>query len=200
MNKQRIDIFNVPIFVSEYEKGKELQKNCIDLLQSIEKEDTEKDDYCQTGYTSYGKQDQILYEEPFKDLLNYIGNNVAEVHGAMQLTGNVKLQNSWFSINRKHSYHEKHNHLPSTWSGVYYVQADENDAPIQFINQNLNSHWPFTKPLEANPFNSQMSGFGVKTGLLFIFPSYLEHKVEEQKVDQERITISFNFEVGHDDA
>ena len=56
------------------------------------------------------------------------GNKILGIEADLTFVG------SWFSINRKHTYHEMHNHIPATWSGVYYVQAKEDDAPITFYD------------------------------------------------------------------
>ena len=85
-----------------------------------------------------------------------------------------------------------HNHIPDIWSGIYYVQAEENDARICFYDLNKTSNWPW-RPVESN--FSSMKMFAPKTGKLYLFPSYIMHEVEQQTTESDRISISFNIGV-----
>jgi len=193
---ERFDIFSVPVYTTEYVDDNGVNQYLKDLVTQLEDEDGDsKTDYCLSGYTSFKKHDNILSLDHCQHLLHYIGGAVDTIHKSTGLSGNIYLQNSWLSINRKYSYHEMHNHLPSTWSGVYYVEAKESDANLTFVNSNLRSHWPFCRSDENNMDNSANAIFESRTNVLYIFPSYLEHMVLEQKTDNERITLSFNFGV-----
>ena len=79
--------------------------------------------------------------------------------------------------------------------GVYYVQCDEEDSGLTFVNKNLDSNWPYSSRSEPNEYNSSVNTFQPQTGTLILFPSYLNHKVEQQTTENERVTIAFNFGV-----
>jgi len=188
------NLFPVPLFKTEYQD----QTLCSNLTQKfleIEKDDKNPAEYCLAGYTSFGRDDNVLFWEECADLLDFIGNSVASCHNHVGLAGNVVHAGSWFSINRKHAFHERHNHIPHTWSGVYYLQsAEDQDAPLTFINKNFDNNWPYCTKYGGEYIASSGKVF-VNTGDLGIFPSYLEQKVDEQIADTERITIAFNSDV-----
>ena len=190
-------IFPVPIFSFRFDDAMNFQKQIMPIFYDIERKDNNPFDYCDTGYTSYPKIDQILNMPECNKLRNFIGYSTLQSHEHIGLTENIFISSSWFSINRKHSYHTKHNHLPWVWSGVYYVQCDPlEDAEICFYNKNLESNWPYTKTDSKHDLKtscSQAWKFKGETGLLYIFPSYIEHEVLEQRTDNERVSISFNF-------
>ena len=85
--------------------------------------------------------------------------------------------------------------MPALWSGVYYVQATAGDAPIVFYDKNKIGGWPdcVIEKTEENEINSSEVSIKPETGMLLLFPSYFEHSVLQQRLDQERISISFNF-------
>jgi uncharacterized protein (TIGR02466 family) len=118
--------------------------------------------------------------------------SVIEANKAIGLKNDLIFTGSWFSINRLYSTHMPHNHIPSTWSGVYYVQATEEDAQLTFIDKNKESSWPWANNKEMTVYSTPHFSITPKTGRLIIFPAYLTHMVDEQKVDAERIAISFN--------
>lgn len=188
------NLFPAPVIMGQYEDAKTTNEKLIPKLKEYEQK-VECDNYWHGGYTSFGTDEGVLYWDECKELLEFIGTSVANFHGHCGLVGNVALQNSWFSINRKYALHEKHNHLPSTWSGVYYAQCSDNDPGITFVNKHHDSNWPFCNRSEPNEMNSAVNTLQPETGTLIIFPSYMDHKVEQQTTESERITIAFNFGV-----
>ena len=195
-----IGLFPVPVFRYRYENWQEIQDILLPKFLEAEKNNTKKTFY-PNGYTSYNNDnDNILFWDEAKELLNFVGSAVYTSHVETSLSGNVFLQYSWFTIGRKYSYHEQHNHLPSTWSGVYYIKSNEEQSPITFMNRNTEYVWPYpANPIEYNPLNSSETRFSTNSGDCIIFPSYLNHKVEQSMTDDPRVTIAFNFGVTDQD-
>jgi uncharacterized protein (TIGR02466 family) len=139
-----------------------------------------------------------LFKEPcLQDLAKFVHSAVTTVHTHTGLAGELNFTQSWANINRKYSYHEQHHHCPNIWSGVYYVQARDNDATICFVNSNIiNSSWPYkADKIYNNDLNSSQTVCRVNSGMLLIFPSYLQHKVSQHMSDNERISIAFNMDL-----
>lgn len=187
-------LFSTPLFISQYT---EFDINIVkDLFYDIEKTDTNPWDYCKGSYSSFNKEksSQILELEQCNDLKKHINNLIANINERLGIPNNFFLKESWFTINRAHSFHGVHNHNPSLWSGVFYVTADENASAITFINDNLNTNWPYVgKISKPSELTSSGSTFKVQTNDLIIFPGWLKHKMEYHTADTERITIAFNY-------
>ena len=85
--------------------------------------------------------------------------------------------------------HPPHTHSNNFLSGVYYLKASGETAPIQFFDPRpqANVLRPRNEPIWEN---SSMLQFNSVTGLGFIFPSWLMHWVPPTQV--ERISISWN--------
>lgn len=187
-------IFSTPLYISKYNN---FDKNIVkDIFYEIEKNDKKPWNYCEGSYSSFSKEkhSQILEIKECKNLKFFIDNIIANINEKLGIINNFTLKESWFTINRKNSFHGIHNHNPSLWSGVYYVTADENASSITFLNNNLNTNWPYTESL-GNPCDVTASGttFKVQTNDLIIFPGWLPHKMEYHTADTERITIAFNY-------
>lgn len=188
----RQDLFPVPLFRLKYLYSQELLDAALPYLYEIESNDEMPVKYSNNGYTNYGKTN-ILDLDIFKDLKKFLYAAIKNINLELQILGDPVLTNSWFSINRLHSYHERHNHLPEVWSGVYYLKANVNDSPLTFYNKNLESNWPYSNLLSNNSYNSSISSCTAETGVAYIFPSYIDHAVGQQTQDSDRITIAFNF-------
>ena len=185
-------IFPPQVFRASYGNAQELQRAVVPLLLEKEKKDSSPVRYTANGYTSYGAEN-ILTTAGFEDLKNFIDACVQECHKETKLQHTPLLKSSWFSINRKYTYHEEHNHLPDTWSGVYYIQADQDHPGLTLVNPNMKANWPRVNVSELNEANSPNVTCAAMTGSLIIFPSHLHHKVEQQMVDKERIMVAFNY-------
>lgn len=189
------NLFPVPLFKGTFSNAEKLRSDLVPKLLEKAEADSKDNNYCETGYTSYsGYDDNVLFYPECEELLDFVGRSVAGAHNNCGMGGNVGLLGSWFTINRRYAYHEKHNHLPCVWSGVYYVQSTIEDSGITFINSNLDTNWPYnSQKRENNDYNSGAKTLFNETGTILIFPSYLWHKVDQQTNDNERITIAFNF-------
>ncbi len=172
-----------------------------DLFYNIEKdfpmENKNEIDISSNYYTSYNLQldkPLITYDE-LKPFVNFLSDSIRGLNEFMQFDGEYKftIKNLWFAINRKYSFHEVHAHTPAIWSGVYYVQAQEDDAHLKLLSPpRFNNQWASHVIKQYNDFSNAEVILKTKTGLLHIFPGYLEHSVGQQIVNRDRIAISFN--------
>lgn len=192
MQVERQDVFSVPLFRNTYDNADFLKSQVKPLLYKIEQDDKEPAYYPKNGYTSYKTNSNILDLPELSDLKTWIGITAQSIHKNMGLAGNVYFTGSWFTINRQYSYHERHNHMPDTWSGVYYLQAEQGDSGLTVVNPNKDANWPNCPVEKLNDFTSPSIITKVETGTLIMFPSYIPHKVEQQQDDRERISIAFN--------
>lgn len=187
------EIFKIPVFSIKISDSNSMNNNLTNLFKDLKNKDTDPYPYTLGGYTNYGGNSNIILDytecDPLKkEILDFAEHISKEV----SIYGKPFIESSWFSINNKYSYHESHKHLPSVWSGVYYVKADQNDAKIIFEHkEKQDSSWPFYSDYKHDYTTNTFSLSPVSGNLLF-FPSYLSHRVAQQTVDQERITISFN--------
>ena len=191
------EIFSVPIWEFTYTESEAFREKIVPFFKEIENNNADKKNfYSKEGYTSYGSITNILNYDECAEIKNFVMRNTVFAASVLGLEGYGKMTDSWFTNNRKYSSHEQHNHLPDILSGIYYVQAEEDDAKITFHDQNKISNWPWIEPSKLSNFTNKVHSFTPKTGRLYLFPSYIEHCVEQQLSDNERISISFNAIVG----
>ena len=104
----------------------------------------------------------------------------------------VRITSMWAIINNKGAFNERHHHGNSALSAAYYVKAEESAGDIVFYDPRQANvfHHPVSKKI--NSLNAQAQSITPKSGTLVLFPSYLEHKVNENLSNEDRIVISFN--------
>jgi uncharacterized protein (TIGR02466 family) len=159
-------------------------------------------------YTNRGGwQSNEIQEEKHEELIRlkkeinqYLQIYQTEIFQGMVFKGNVTLSTDrmWVNINEKNHYNEWHNHTFSTLSGTYYIKHDNSPEHGNIIFKNSNalymiaSHWPPEIMELPNEVTSEYVEFVPKSNTLFIFPSWLEHKVEMNLKDESRISLAFN--------
>lgn len=104
------------------------------------------------------------------------------------------ITNSWIARSKPGESHHVHFHPNSIVSGVLYLQANPNCGDIILHHKSsLRNNFDFSYDLNSyNIFNSQTWRYSVQTGHILIFPSWVNHSVEENKSDQDRIILGFN--------
>ena len=134
----------------------------------------------------------VLENEKFKDLKDVIlkdfNHFASEI---LKYKNKFKITTSWFTQLDKGERGQIHNHHNCFISGVLYLQTNLESGNIVFRDFSDNRSWLI--PTEYNVFNSKDWTYKPEDGLILFFPSELHHQVEENKSEQTRHSLSFNF-------
>ena len=120
----------------------------------------------------------------------------------LKVKNNAKfyLLNSWCNLHNPNESSQIHHHGNSLISGVYYPIFPKRSGNISFHNKDsvCTNIFPQAIMMEYDEFTHINAGayyIEVKEGTIVLFPSHLEHKVQENKSKQKRYSIAFNFYV-----
>lgn len=139
-------------------------------------------------------------DKRIKPLFTKIMNEVQSIAQEMNLLDSVKINfhtlQFWVNINGKENYNQLHNHPRSFLSGVYYVKVPKNSGNVIFNHPcTLMKFWYQQYTKEINHESHPQVFVAPEVGKLIIFPSWLEHVVQPNKVKKNRISIAFNVSV-----
>tara|TARA_A100001011_G_scaffold217090_1_gene225049 strand:- start:2948 stop:3544 length:597 start_codon:yes stop_codon:yes gene_type:complete len=189
-------IFPTPIWtmqLNNYENVNELMFNYIKSQQKSNEIGINK-----SNVKGWHSKDFDLNDKDPQTFIAFILPAIEQVMTDMnwdKIKQTAKINNMWAIINRGGSANLRHQHGNSTISGAYYVRAPINSGDIIFYDPRpapVYSHPNVTNP---NILNAQVNGVSPKEGALVLFPSYLDHSVNENKSVEERIVISFNIRI-----
>lgn len=102
----------------------------------------------------------------------------------------IAITQCWLNINRPGERHHRHHHPNSFVSGVYYLEAVADSGSIVFHRPGLLELEPAR--LRGTPFTFDQWREAPQTGRLVLFPSRLEHSVDPNRSNRNRLSISFN--------
>lgn len=99
----------------------------------------------------------------------------------------ITLQNIWVNVNGPGAYNQVHVHPGSVLSGVLWVDCPEDSGDFYF-----------TDPLEMNTYCLGPNAQKVEPieGQMMIFPACIPHYVLPNTSEEDRISISFNLDIG----
>ena len=106
------------------------------------------------------------------------------------------MKECWANVNERYAYNQPHTHANALLSGVYYVQVPVGSCGHLVLLDPRSQPWVLQPEYaERNIANMPMHRLPPEEGRLVLFPSWLEHSVEQNLSDGERISISFNVDL-----
>ena len=109
----------------------------------------------------------------------------------------------WVNVNPPGAYNVKHCHPNSNIAGVLWLKAPKKSGDIVFISPNDYTSFielcSYTEEFRKQTYNYHSYRLPPKEGNVILFPSYLQHRVDENFSNDDRISVSFNIKITHED-
>ncbi len=140
------------------------------------------------------QSDQTLHKlEEFRDLISCINNATKSVLRFLRIAYDaVEITGCWANVLARGAAHWAHSHPNNFLSGVYYVRTHPGTDTINFHDPRNQTTIIRPPVVELTSENTDQVVVRVKNGTLLFFPSYLQHSVDANMSEEERISISFN--------
>ena len=140
------------------------------------------------------QSEQTLHDrEEFQDLVACVDNATRSIlrflqigHDAFEITG------CWATVLASGAAHKAHSHPNNYLSGAYYVRTHPGADTINFHDPRNQTGVIRPPVMELTAENTDQVVVKVTNGTLLLFPAYLEHSVDANTSDEERVSISFN--------
>jgi uncharacterized protein (TIGR02466 family) len=199
------NLFVTPLYrakLNELAKKKvsydELRDTCIAIAEDDEagQEWCEREGY--PGYTSYASLDDLPWRAPiFGDLEKALDKHVAAFCDALgfDLQGKkLKCNAFWINILPEGGTHSSHIHPHSVISGTTYVAMPEGTSALKLEDPRL--AMMMLSPLRRKDAAQELQPFVYvkpEVGELLLWESWLRHEVPMNMSEEERISVSFNY-------
>ena len=140
------------------------------------------------------QSDQTLHErEEMRDLISCVSNVAKSILRFLRLGYDAfEITGCWATVLAKGAMHKAHSHPNNFLSGVYYVRTPLGADTINFHDPRNQARVIRPPVVELTAENTDQVVVKVTNGTLLVFPSYLEHSVDANMSEEERISISFN--------
>lgn len=147
-----------------------------------------------TNIKGWQSPNDLQTREAFKDLCLRIVQVCQRIGESQKFIPNLGYQlQVWANINPPGASNKVHYHANCHFSGIYYIDLDAPDCgSIFFRDPRVASRmlsYPVTQPTEFTTGEVKMPP---EEGRMYVFPGWLEHGVEENKSQKDRVSIAFN--------
>ena len=195
MNKPNL-FFPTPVWTLQLDNYQSINEQMYEFIKINQSKDQEG--ISKSNIKGWHSKDFNMQEIEPKNFIKFILPAIEQVITDMnweKQKQSININNMWAIINTGGSANLRHQHGNSTISGAYYVRAPKNSGDIVFYDPRPAPVYTYPKAVNPNLLNAQVNGISPKEGALVLFPSYLDHSVNENLSDEERIVISFNISI-----
>ena len=188
-----VNIFPVPIHVFDVKEFEKVKNDLIDYAYNLKKEDEGVSISNYGGWQSSGfrvvNEDDLLHSFLINCLCNF-----PSLKKSVDM-----LVYGWININKPGDFNIKHSHPANDLSGVLWIKTPKNCGNIQFHSPSCFETFleieSYTDDFRNNNNYHHAYWFPPIEGRMIIFPSHLEHDVQENLSNEERISVSFNIKL-----
>ena len=185
-------LFPTIIYIEDLPNPNELNSYLEKHIVEWSKNDTGVKKTNVNGWHSKTDMNQRKEYDPLSNELFQMQNEIIQEE---HLDMRPKLGNMWANINYRDGYNLGHIHPNSLFSGVYYIKAQPNCGRLHLMDPRPGAQHVMP-PRKEGKLPRELwrdSYYEAIPGRLIMFPAWLWHKVEPNKSDDVRISVSFNF-------
>ena len=175
--------------------GKDVQLNNNQLAQDIVNWSKQDKGVSKTNYNGWHSTTDMGKKPEYQELVTELMRMQKEIYDNEHLDRYARLGNMRANINPPGGMNMPHIHPNALFSGVYYVKSQPNCGRLKIIDSRpgVQYNMPMRKP--GDPGKDLWRDINIEpvTGRIVMFPAWLWHGVEENKSNDIRISVSFNF-------
>jgi len=148
-----------------------------------------------TNVNGWHSHTDMNHKKEYEPLIRELFQMQKEIIQEEFLDMEPKLGNMWANINPPGGYNNSHIHPNSLFSGAYYVKASPNSGRLTLMDPRPGVQ-QFMPPRKKGKLPRELwreTYYDPVPGRLIMFPSWMWHKVELNKSNDIRISVSFNF-------
>ena len=194
------NLFPVPIFQYKLKNHEETNQELLNYIYELQKKDKVGNPHSNKGGW-HSQNFDIINEGPPINFINkskdFLKDIISNRMGWKYVPNKQRIVAMWAIINKKNSYNVKHNHQNCYLSSAYYVKKPKDSGEITFFDPKEAKTYRFPEIEKNTDFSVEKITIKPEEGELLIFPSYLYHEVSENLVNEDRIVVSFNVDIGY---
>ena len=185
--------FSTPVWVNKIDNYKQTNEEMFDYIKKLQLEDEKG--IVKSNIKGWHSKDFDMNDDNPKNFIKLISTQIQKVFNDMDWDiqkQKIKIPSMWAIVNKGGAANARHHHGNSDISAAYYVRAPINSGDIVFYDPRPAPVFSHPKANNPNSLNAMVNSINPVEGLLVLFPSYLDHSVNANMSDEERIVISFN--------
>lgn len=185
-------IFPSMVWTTVFDDRDRFNARLLELANELRRQDPRG--VANTNVNGWQSPNNLQSLEQFRDMNIRILQVVERIAESQRFDANLDLRlQAWVNISPPGASNKLHYHANCHFSGVYYISLKAPECgSIYFRDPRVASRmlsYPSHQPTE---FTTDEVRMRPEEGRMYVFPGWLEHGVEVNQSDQDRVSISFN--------
>jgi uncharacterized protein (TIGR02466 family) len=131
--------------------------------------------------------------EDFRDLVSCVRRSVTGILSFLKIGYDAfEISAAWATVLATGATHSMHHHPNNYLAAVYYLQTHRGANTVNFHDPRSQTGIIRPPVVALTAYNTDHVVVEVQNGTLLVFPAYLQHSVDANASEGERISISFN--------
>lgn len=186
--------FATPICALELERAEAMNPALLESCYALR--DSDPAGVRNTNQGGWQSQADLLERAEFADLSTALLEASLQVGQALNIQeGSKYFLRAWVNISPPGAFNEVHSHPNCHLSGVYYLKTPPDSGVLVFRDPRAQLAAANPPVLGPSPLRASNIRVPVAPGRLFLFPSWLEHSVERNGSQEDRVSVAFNVQV-----
>lgn len=149
-----------------------------------------------TNMDGWQSPNNLQFLPEFADFTNAIMQIARHIGESQQFRPDAEYRlEAWINVNPPGAWNQIHIHPNCHLSGCYYVLTPPDCGGIYFRDPRKLSLMTRPPITSENRFTATEARMQPEAGRLYLFPAWLEHGVEPNRGQSERVSIAFNLQV-----
>lgn len=175
-----------------FEDRKSFNVTMLDLANQLRNSDPAG--VANTNIKGWQSPNNLQNLDEFKELNLRILQVCQRIAESQNFKPNLIYQHqAWVNINPPGSSNKVHYHANCHFSGIYYISLQAPECGSIFFRDPRVASRMLTYPVnEETEFTAREVRMPPEAGRMYVFPGWLEHGVEVNESDRDRVSIAFN--------
>jgi hypothetical protein len=200
---RNVEGYPVGIFSLSESEIESLQEHYLQTILGYDEHDIKpnKISASRVSVTKYGKEVPPEFFKKFEETIQKYVDEYVDLYN-FRFNKNVEFIESWYNVHKKHDHQSVHDHIsnasPTFACNLILKQPNDKSGQLVFMTPNISNH---LKYLQLDPFDDWSNVFKpeMKDGELFIFPTCMQHFVQNNQTDEDRVVMVTNIKVTRKD-
>lgn len=187
-------LFPTLIWTARFEDHEPFNAHLLDAIGRLREQDPAG--VANTNMAGWQSPNKLQLMPEFSTLTDRLMKIARQIGESQQFRADTDYRlEAWINVNPPGAWNQVHIHPNCHLSGCYYVRTPADCGGIYFRDPrklSLMTRPPITR---ENPFTATEARMKPEAGRFYVFPAWLEHGVEPNRGDSERVSIAFNVQV-----
>ncbi|MCB1670880.1 MAG: TIGR02466 family protein [Gammaproteobacteria bacterium] len=185
-------IFPSLVWTTLFDDRESLNARLLELVYQLRNQDPSG--VANTNVRGWQSPNNLQNLPEFEELNRRILQICARIGESQNFRPDLVFQHqAWINISPPGASNKIHYHANCHFSGVYYISLKAPECGSIFFRDPRVASRMFTYPTtQPTEFTTEEVYMPPEEGRMYVFPGWMEHGVEENRSDRDRVSIAFN--------